>query len=78
MSTVHVHHDPPMHADQLHLVRARNAEGVNAVEINLRFAPGTPTFDILNLLSSAMKEISAIAVRAQHPSRESEGSRWHG
>lgn len=74
----YIQHDPPMHADQLHLVRARNADGVNAVEINLRFAHGTPTIDILDLLSGVVEEISALAVRAQHPSRENEGSRWHG
>jgi hypothetical protein len=79
---VHVHSDPadaglglPGH------IRARSADGLNAVEISLRYDPATgPARAILALAHAAIEVlVHARAVKAPEPvSREAEGSRWNG
>lgn len=82
---VHVMVMGPVPADPVGHLTARTADGLDAVEINLRFDGKGGTRKALRLLAKAAievvvqsREITPVVPPEHEPSREMEGARWNG
>lgn len=93
MPTIHAQYDPPLAADDFHHLRFQGADGLDSIQIRLRWTPEGGTRAVLRLLGQVFIETVLAVRRAQDPTtgpklprvaqvhvtnREHEGSRWHG